>query len=169
MRNYIRIPMVIITFFAANAAFSQTSIPVDKSSSAYALKACGTGDALACSLMGLRYESGLDGVTQDKAKAALYHDKACKGAISSSCMSLASMYQEGEGVTKSMANAISRYEKACTFGTTYGCQALGIIYGYGQGVKQDMPKAIAFLKQAIALDSENWAAIERLKEFEQSK
>jgi uncharacterized protein len=169
MRNYLRMPMVIITFFAANAAFSQTSIPVDKSSSAYALKACKTGDALACSLMGLRYESGLDGIKQDKAKAAVYHDKACKGADASSCMALARMYREGEGVTKSISNAISHFQKACAAGNTYGCQELGNIYGYGQGVKKDMPKAIVFLKKAIALDSENWAAVGRLEEFEQSK
>ena len=77
-----------------------------------------------------------------------YLKMSCDIGINDSCVSLGSMYNNGDGVKRDSFKAVKLYKKACDSGFANGCSHLGLMYYYGRGVKQDSSKAIKLFKKA---------------------
>ena len=74
---------------------------------------CDDGGFLACQILGVLYQTGEEGVTQDLGKAVELFQKACDGEMWESCNSLGVMYASGTGVTQDLGPAVILFQQAC--------------------------------------------------------
>ena len=102
--------------------------------------ACAQGDASACSILALMFETG-EGVTRNLAGAAELYRRACDLDDMEACTILGSMNHRGEGVPRDLARAVSLHERACEGGEPIGCESLGLMYEEGTGVIEDLTRA----------------------------
>ena len=83
-------------------------------------KACDSGEAFGCSILGVLYKNG-QGVNQDYQKAAELFLKACNSGEAFGCFSLGILYETGKGVRQNFSTAKQYYGKACDLGDQLGC------------------------------------------------
>ncbi|WP_459820217.1 tetratricopeptide repeat protein [Campylobacter concisus] len=83
-------------------------------------KACDSGEALGCSILGILYKDG-QGVKQDYQKAAQLYQKVCDSGEAFGCFSLGVLYQNGLGVKQNFSTAKQYYGKVCDLGDQLGC------------------------------------------------
>ena len=121
--------------------------------------ACDGGDASACSVLALEFETGRN-LTRDLERAASLYGSACTLGDLEACTILGSMYHVGQGVTRDLARAVSLHEQACDGGELLGCESLGLLYATGAGVLQDPERAATLYGQAC--DGELATACTRL-------
>ena len=103
-------------------------------------EACGGGDAMACSVLALMFETG-EGMPRDLARASELYGQACDLGDMEGCTILGSMYGSGQGVERDLARAVSLHERACDGEEFMGCENLGLLYEAGAGVLVDYPRA----------------------------
>jgi len=109
--------------------------------------ACDTGDATACSVLALMFETG-QGMPRDLARAATLYGQACQLGDMEGCTILGSMYHVGEGVPRDNARSVSLHEQACEGGEFVACESLGLLYETGGGVLVDYDRAATLYLQA---------------------
>ena len=155
---------------------------------------CDTGEAAACTLLGIRYAAG-DGVPRDDAKAREYLESACAekdpqgcyelalswgdetskvarytiacdANLYAACANLGVKYNHGQGVTADPVRARELAEKACTGGDTVGCANLGSYLRTGNGGPKDLDRAVKLSRQAC--DGNNGQSCARLAEMHRS-
>jgi len=85
---------------------------------------CDEGKASGCTLLGLMYEKGRFGVTQDFAQAAALYRKACDGGDAVGCLGLSSHYLGRNGGKYDEDQAIKLMEKACELNLAEACAGL---------------------------------------------
>ena len=85
---------------------------------------CKNGNIKYCLVLGLLYQSDLEGVKQDYSKAAKLFKKACDGGEAASCAQLAKQYFYGEIVEKDVNKAVILFKKACDGGYRPACDVL---------------------------------------------
>jgi len=90
-------------------------------------QACDSGDMLPCQILGILYQTGEEGVTQDLGKAVELFQKACDGEMWESCNSLGVMYASGTGVTQDLGQAVILFQQACNAGETQSCSQLDLL------------------------------------------
>lgn len=110
-------------------------------------RACEQGDASACSVLALMFETG-QGVTRDLGRAAELYDQACELLDMEACTILGSLYHRGEGVPRDLARAASLHERSCDGGEPIGCESLGLMYEEGAGVGVDHARAAEAYREA---------------------
>lgn len=98
-------------------------------------KACDSGNAVACSKLGLIYYAGR-GIEQDDLKALGFFRKACAGDDTRSCVFLGFMYHNGLGIKRDDLKAAELYAKACNGGDELGCNKLGILYAQNETLRK---------------------------------
>ena len=103
-------------------------------------RACEQGDASACGVLALMFETG-EGVTRNLERAAELYRRACDLDDMEACTILGSMHHRGEGVPRDVARAVSLHERACDGGEPIGCESLGLMYEEGTGVIEDRTRA----------------------------
>ena len=110
-------------------------------------RACEQGDASACSVLALMFETG-EGVTRDLERAAGLYRRACELDDMEACTILGSMYHRGAGVPRDLVRAVSLHERSCDGGEPIGCESLGFMYEEGTGVIVDHTRAAAAYRAA---------------------
>ena len=85
---------------------------------------CESGEAAACSALGLKLLKG-EYVLRDDKRGAVLLTKACDGGIAEGCVRLGVLYQVGTGVTRDSARAIGLLRQGCSNGAMEGCTRLG--------------------------------------------
>jgi TPR repeat protein len=113
------------------------------------LAACNQGEARACYFLARLYQEG-EGITRDKARAAVLFTKACDAGVAISCFRLAAALDAGDGVPKDRTKACSLWEMACSGGMVAGCHNAGVSYMTGDGVAMDTARALGFFEKACA-------------------
>ncbi len=76
-------------------------------------QACDSGDMLPCQILGILYQTGEEGVTQDLGKAAILFQTACEGEMWESCHRLGVMYGGGTGVNQDLDRGVNLLQRAC--------------------------------------------------------
>jgi TPR repeat protein len=109
--------------------------------------ACERGEASACSVLALMFETG-ERVSRDLERAAELYGRACELDDMEACTILGSMYHRGEGVTRDLARAVSLHERSCDGGEPIGCESLGLMYEAGTGVIVDYARAAEAYRKA---------------------
>ncbi|MDH3207057.1 MAG: carboxypeptidase regulatory-like domain-containing protein, partial [Gemmatimonadota bacterium] len=130
MKTEAVLTVALLGFLAAPAA--------SQDAEALYREACGGGDATACSVLALMFETG-QGMPRDLARASALYGQACDLGDMEGCTILASMYGSGQGVERDMARAVSLHERACDGEEFTGCENLGLLYETGAGVLVDYP------------------------------
>ncbi len=105
---------------------------------------CDSGDAKACSTLGMQYWLGNESITQrdpDKARALL--KTGCDAGDAESCMLLGRTWEKAE--EPDPTKAVAMYEKACAAGGTTACRLAGKVYFDRKDAKAALllPKACA--------------------------
>lgn len=72
-------------------------------------------------------------MSQDDARAAELHAKACEGGTSLGCYYLGKLRLRGGGVAKDEAGAATVLTKSCEGKPSFGCAELGVLYDQGRG------------------------------------
>lgn len=80
---------------------------------------------------------GVDGIEEDKYKAALYLEKAAKSGMKYSQYKFANMCYYGEGVAQNYQRALKWYKKAAEQGNGWACFSLYKMYSDGLGCSED--------------------------------
>ena len=88
---------------------------------------CDSGEMLECQILGILYQTGEEGVTQDLGKAVILFQTACDGEMWESCHRLGIMYGNGTGVTQDLGRAVILFEQACDAGETQSCSQLDLL------------------------------------------
>jgi len=109
--------------------------------------ACDGGDAAACSVLALMFETG-EGLPRDLSRAATLYGQACELGDMEGCSILGSMYHSGQGVQRDLARSVSYYERACEGADLTGCESLGLLYERGSGVLADFQRAGQLYREA---------------------
>ena len=110
---------------AGKAAAPAGAAAAPSGNSAAALqRACGDGDAKACSRLGTMYYKG-SGVGKDLVRAEELYEQSCDGGEAAACAYAGYMYSVGAGVKKSASAARRFYSQACEGGYTKACAKAG--------------------------------------------
>ena len=112
-------------------------------------RACGSGEAVACSHLGYMYENSI-GVPGNFAKKQAFYSKGCDGGEGFACNDLG-IEHDVSCQMKSASDcpvAVSLYAKSCDLGFAQGCQHLGSMYHRGAGVERDDVRAEALFRKA---------------------
>jgi hypothetical protein len=86
--------------------------------------ACASGDAGACRVLGLMYETG-QGVGRDPLRAAELYERACDGGQLAGCTDLGLLLDSGTGVNRDRGRAAELFRRACDGGEPLACDVLG--------------------------------------------
>lgn len=103
--------------------------------------ACDFGNGSGCSKLGLLFEEGVGGYSQNFEKAAQYFEKACNYGEANGCNNLASLFEEGRGCVQNNFRAKELYAKSCSMKNASACFTLGHMYENAIGTRQDLYKA----------------------------
>lgn len=106
-----------------------------------------TGDADACTRLGMLYVSG-DGVPQDDAEAVRWFRLAAEQGDADAQHNLGFMYSTGRGVGQDNVEAVKWFRLAAEQGCADAQLALGLIYDEGRGVDQDDAEAVRWYRLA---------------------
>lgn len=86
-------------------------------------------------------------------------DQKCESGSGDSCVTLGTMYVNGQGVEVDREEAAALYQEACDLDSPQGCYALYSSYLYGVGIKQDSSRGLEFAKKACTLGHQDSCAI----------
>ncbi|MDI9409774.1 MAG: tetratricopeptide repeat protein [Candidatus Pacebacteria bacterium] len=114
----------------------------------YCLPKAEAGDAICQFDIGIIYEFGRGGVTQDYAQAVVWYRKAAEQGNVKAQTNLGAMYRNGNGVPQDYALAVVWYRKAAEQGDSYAQFSLGLSYDNGKGVPQDNAEAVVWYRKA---------------------
>ncbi|MDX1917742.1 MAG: tetratricopeptide repeat protein [Candidatus Caenarcaniphilales bacterium] len=130
-------------------AHSKDSNPLEEM-----IKACESGNADACIVMGTLYHQGR-GVKQDPLKELYFYEQACNHNHAIGCDYVGVLYELGKGVEPDAHKAFLLYEKSCDLGGAAGCYDLAGMYDQGRGgVAQDPVKAQDLFTKAQKLGAQ---------------
>ncbi|MEO6394306.1 MAG: tetratricopeptide repeat protein [Devosia sp.] len=99
------------------------------------------------------YEFGGEGVTQDYALAADYHQRAADLGNAASQAELGFFYEQGHGVEADPVKAVEWLEKAAGQGNAYAQASLAIHYLFGPGVEIDVARGFNLAEAAASQGS----------------
>jgi TPR repeat protein len=100
--------------------------------------------------LGLRYQSGDGGVSQDLGKAFEQFQTSAQAGSLDAQFSLACRYLNGEGTRKDLGEGLRLLRAAADAGHPDAMNALATRYFTGSGVAQDMAEAVRYFEQAAA-------------------
>jgi TPR repeat protein len=100
------------------------------------------GDDEAMLSLGIAYELGGYGVSQNMDEAIKWYRKSANLGNANGQAFLGTCYLEGKGVAKDYVEAVKWYTKSADQGQNIGLYSLGICYQFGFGVSKDMGKAV---------------------------
>ena len=89
--------------------------------------ACDDGGFRACQILGILYQTGEQGVTQDLGKAVILFQTACDGEMWESCHRLGVMYANGTGATQDLGQAVILFQQACDAEEAQSCSQLDLL------------------------------------------
>ncbi|HTJ82946.1 MAG TPA: tetratricopeptide repeat protein [Polyangiaceae bacterium] len=98
--------------------------------------ACETGDAAACSALGVIAETGLV-AAPDRAAAQRLFRRACDGGNPRGCVNLGKLVERASLGENDLTMIASLYRKACDAGEAAGCAALGHALVHGDAASRD--------------------------------
>lgn len=96
-------------------------------------KACSSGSAKHCSLLGDAALAASPGEPRATKRAVEAYRKACDGGDASGCGKLGALYERGAGIEKDDKAAAELYQKGCGLRDTHACAGLGFFLEYGKG------------------------------------
>ncbi|MDR1349723.1 MAG: hypothetical protein LBJ59_02875 [Zoogloeaceae bacterium] len=105
-------------------------------------------DAEAQNSLGALYKDGLQGVTQDYAKAIQWFHKAAEQGNARAQYNIGLMCEGGQGMTQDYAAAEKWYRKAAEQGHVEAQNNLGVLYKDARGVAQNHEEAYKWLLKA---------------------
>ncbi|MGE0327272.1 MAG: SEL1-like repeat protein, partial [Polyangiaceae bacterium] len=105
-----------------------------------------------CRMLGWSYILGR-GVEKDVSAGLKYLAAACEDAHGPSCVTWASLYDQGVYLPKNELTAAAINEKACERGVGEPCSSLGYAYETGKGVTKDRNRAISLYRRSCELES----------------
>lgn len=114
-------------------------------------KACHSGDADNCVILGSLYFADGGEVTQDYAKAREYYSRACNLKNGFGCFYLGILYQRGFSVPKNIDWGMKYFKISCDLNEVSACLMLGGLYTAGKDVTHDKNLAITYFKKACDL------------------
>ena len=123
--------------------------------------AIGHGTARAQFALGLMYEYGGRGVTQDYEKAVEWYRLAAMQGDAEAQFNLGRMYENGKGVTQDYKKAVDWYRLAAKQGYADAQDFLGTMFCFGRGVTQDFVRAHTWYNLAAAQGSNYYAPKQR--------
>lgn len=106
-------------------------------------------DPRAETYIGLMYDNGY-GVTQDRAEAFRWFERAAGRGYADAQYHLGFMYHHGRGVRRSQTEALKWYRAAAAQGQPAAQYNLGKMYAHGLVVRRDLVEAYAWLDLAAA-------------------
>ena len=108
------------------------------------------GDPQGMYKLGVCYDFGEGGLTEDDAKAVELYQKAAEGGTATAMFNLGFFYEYGKGgLTKDMVKAAEWYRKAAEAGNAAAMYKLGNYYFKGQvGLTKDDVQAVAWYRKA---------------------
>lgn len=108
------------------------------------------GDPQGMYKLGVCYNFGEGGLTEDDAKAVELYQKAAEGGTATAMFNLGFFYEYGKGgLTKDMVKAAEWYRKAAEAGNATAMYELGNYYFKGQvGLTKDDVQAVAWYRKA---------------------
>jgi hypothetical protein len=129
-----------------------------------ARESSGKGSRYGQLALGLLYQHGGGGVTQDDAQAlALYRLAAAQNLDEAQC-SLGRMYYNGFGVAQDDAEALRLMQLAAAQGNPLALFNVAILHEYGRGVRKNKAAAIRWYRRAQAAGhTYAAAALQRLR------
>jgi Sel1 repeat len=126
-------------------------------------KAAGLGSAEAQNNIGMLYQSGGSGFSQDYRQARSWYRKAADQGYAIAEINIGSLCEEGKGDVPDYEQAISWYRKAADQGNASAQLKIGSLFEKGKGVEQDYGQAISWYQKAANQGSEDAkAALKRL-------
>ncbi len=129
---------------------------------------CKTGDAAACSALGVVFETGV-GRPQDARQARGLYAKACSAKNQRGCVNLAKLEIASAQGAGDLALAHERLFLACELGEPSGCAAMGERLRRGAGVPRDLEKADRMLDRGCAAgNAEACYALGDLREVDEA-
>jgi TPR repeat protein len=131
---------------SAKMASARGLLPLDR--------ACKSGEARGCSIVGDALFVGLAGVPKDPPRALKYYARGCDGGDTGACTNLGVLYlgAGGADVPIDRRKALELSTRACFGGDSTACGNTGLMYEFGMGVPQDITKAQALFKRSCGLD-----------------
>ena len=113
-------------------------------------RAAEMGDPQGMYKLGVCYNFGEGGLTEDDAKAVELYQKAAEGGTATAMFNLGFFYEYGKGgLTKDMVKAAEWYRKAAEAGNATAMYELGNYYFKGQvGLTKDDVQAVAWYRKA---------------------
>ena len=148
------LPKSLLAFgllLASVLAPSGTALAANNYEQQTLIRKCELQDSYACEELGIIYQDGGYGVTQDYAKAAKYYAKGCVLQSGFACGCLGALYYDGIGVSQSYAKAVKYFTEGCELQDGVACRGLGAHYYKGQGVTQDYAKAVKYFTKGCEL------------------
>ncbi len=129
-----------------------------------ARESSGKGSRYGQLALGLLYQHGGEGVTQDDAQAlALYRLAAAQNLDEAQC-SLGRMYYNGFGVAQDDAEALRLMQLAAAQGNPLALFNVAILHEYGRGIRKNKAAAIRWYRRAQAAGhTYAAAALQRLR------
>ena len=85
---------------------------------------------------------------ESRIKAVMLFEDACKQGEGSACVSLGTLYRDGDIVQKDAPRAVGLFEQACDIGVARGCTHRGYHFEHGIGVQADFDAGSAPLRTA---------------------
>ena len=113
-------------------------------------RAAEMGDPQGMYKLGVCYDFGKGGLTEDEAKAVEWYQKAAEAGNANAMMSLGVCYDFGQGeLTADEAKAVEWWKKAAEAGDAEAMSVLASCYEYGlETLKEDKAKAVEWWKKA---------------------
>ena len=119
-------------------------------------RAAEMGDPQGMYKLGVCYDFGKGGLTEDTSKAMEWYQKAAEAGYATAMYNLGLCYKYGQGgLTKDGAKAVEWYQKAAEAGNARGMCYLGYAYEFGQGgLTKDEAKAVEWYQKAAEAGEE---------------
>jgi hypothetical protein len=102
---------------------------------------CDRGQPESCGILGFAAHYGKP---EDKERARVLYEKACKGGAQFGCAGLGVLEKEKKNFTE----ALRLFTGACDAGNARGCQNLGVMYFNGEGVEARPAEGLALSRRA---------------------
>ena len=112
-------------------------------------RAAEMGDPKGMYKLGVCYDFGEGGLTEDDAKAVELYQKAAEAGYATAMCRLGYCYKYGKGGTKDISKAVEWYQKAAEAGEAWAMYSLGLCYEFGQReLTKDEAKAVEWYQKA---------------------
>ncbi|MBX2796380.1 MAG: SEL1-like repeat protein [Myxococcales bacterium] len=112
---------------------------------------CDAMDGLACSNLGLMYQSGPT-VLGMLSTAAEFYRTGCELGDAGGCRALGVLHEEGRGVEQDARRATDLYEQSCDGGDALGCTYAGINHQLGIGTSSSATRAADLYERGCEVD-----------------